>query len=774
MKRIVGGLLLSTTLLGAPAWAAPVTGWLSWRGPDQTGVTRETGLPTRIQSAEDALWVADWGGGSTATLANGHLYIMGFQGTGADLQEGLACLDPETGKILWTRAFNDFLSDTIYLRYATASPAIDPATGHIFMQGTQGIFAAFDPDGKVLWQHSLMEELGRMTFPNGRTASPLVDGDLVITRGITSNWGAQGAPSDRFYAYDMKTGDLVWSSTPAGRPHDNSYSHPYLTWYKGQRVMIAACGDGSVVCVNTRTGDPIWRVQLAGAGINATVVVHHNDKVIVIYGIPYEEPGQLMAFRIPDVDVHAGKPGPVVVDRASVELWSNPDISSSTSSPILAGDRVYATRPTGDLVAVDANTGKVFWTFKLGTEQRNSSPLAAGDVLYAPILDDPAAKGEGNTGEASARGGFYVLKDKGGSVETLSHVSLVGRCMGSPVAYNGKVYIQTSAKVYAFGKAGANPGLPKPVAETPWPKAGAAKELQIIPSEVLLSPGGKTTFRARKLDSNGLAVADVQDPGQLHWSAYVPPTALVKAHMEAAFNNRGELVAPADAKLSAGAFQADLDGLKGLIRGRVMPHLPIQENFEEFTLNSTTTNSVEPPTAFAYPPLPWIGARFRFEVRDVDGSKALTKTIDNRLLQRSTAFIGEPSMKNYTVQADVRSEGRARKMSEVGIINQRYVIVLKGNSQELEVNSNQERLRVAKPFRWKPNVWYTVKARVDVAPDGSGVVHARAWPRGEPEPGTWTIEVPHKTAHNEGSPGLYAFSPQNMRVYVDNIQVTAN
>ena len=38
----------------------------------------------------------------------------------------------------------------------------------------------------------MMEEYGRLTFPNGRTASPVVDKDLVITRGITANWGGQG------------------------------------------------------------------------------------------------------------------------------------------------------------------------------------------------------------------------------------------------------------------------------------------------------------------------------------------------------------------------------------------------------------------------------------------------------------------------------------------------------------------------------------------------------------------------------------------------------
>ena len=61
-----------------------------------------------------------------------------------------------------------------------------------------------------------MEEYGRLTFPNGRTASPLIDADLVMTRGITANWGTQGPGADRFYAFDKKTGEPVWASSPGG------------------------------------------------------------------------------------------------------------------------------------------------------------------------------------------------------------------------------------------------------------------------------------------------------------------------------------------------------------------------------------------------------------------------------------------------------------------------------------------------------------------------------------------------------------------------------
>jgi outer membrane protein assembly factor BamB len=161
-------------------------------------------------------------------------------------------------------------------------------------------------------------------------------------------------------------------------------------------------------------------------------------------------------------------------------------------------------------------------------------------------------------------------------------------------------------------------------------------------------------------------------------------------------------------------------------------------------------------------------------VRDKDGTKALTKTIDNKFFQRATVFMGTPDMKDYTIQADVMSDGNRRKMSEVGLVAQRYYIVLKGNEQKLEVNSNLERLREGVDFKWSPNTWYQLKARVDAQPDGSAIVRAKAWPRGEPEPEKWTIEVPHKTGHRAGSPGLFGFSPQDMRVYIDNVVVTPN
>jgi outer membrane protein assembly factor BamB len=782
MKTSLSKLLAAAAALAISNFGA-VDGWLAWRGPHQNGTSDEKNLPNTVDPSKP-LWTAPFPGQSTPVIANGKVYIMGYQGEGPDLQEGLACFDEETGKLLWKQLFNDFLSDTIYLRYATSTPAVDAETGNVYMMGTQGIFAGFTADGKPLFEHSMMELYGRLTFPNSRSASPLVDGDLVMTHGITANWGANGAAGDRFYAFDKKSGELVWSSSPGDRPKDNSFSHPYVTFLDGRRVLISAAGDGSIVCVNARTGEPIWRVPLAKNGINTTQVVHNNDKVIAIYGFPYE-PGGLVCMKIPHVYPTNIADGPVVVERSQVELWHS-DIYASTSSPILVGDRIYTVAEKGALCSVDVNTGKTLWQVPLGIEQRNSCPMWADGKIYVPILNDPQSGGGAAGGEQAAageggavgKGGFYIFKVENDQPKELSHIALDGRCFGTPVAYNGKVYMQTTRQLYCFGKKGNNPGVGKTTVE-PWPKPGPAAQLQIIPSEVLMHPGEARSFRVRALDANGFTVEELKDLKNVKFESFIPATARVRASMKGSFSPEGKLVADKDPVASAGAFQATYNGLRGTMRGRVLPGLPIKQDFESFNLSETTTNTIEQPTKFSYPPLPWIGARFKFEVRDKEGTKALVKTIDNKFFQRATVFMGDPALKNYTIQADVMTEGNKRKMSEVGIINQRYMIVLKGNEQKLEINSNLERIRVPalgapSNFKVEPNTWYTLKARVDVAADGSGVVRAKAWKRNEPEPEKWTLEVPHKTAHKNGCPGLFGFAPQDQRVVVDNILVTPN
>jgi hypothetical protein len=109
------------------------------------------------------------------------------------------------------------------------------------------------------------------------------------------------------------------------------------------------------------------------------------------------------------------------------------------------------------------------------------------------------------------------------------------------------------------------------------------------------------------------------------------------------------------------------------------------------------------------------------------------------------------------------------------LVNQRYLIALVGNWRILEVSSNHDRLKQSVPFNVKPNTWYTLKTKVKDNGDGSGVVMAKAWIRGEAEPDAWTIEVPVDKLHPKGAPAIYALSPQaQKRVYLDNLKINPN
>jgi len=733
---------------------AAVEGWLSWRGPQQDGTSMETGLPDKLSLEKpDLLWTMDLAGRGTPVVAGDKVYVFGYEGEGADLQEILRCLEADTGKVLWEKRFSDFLSDIIYNRYSIGSATVDRETGNVYLMTSPGLFMAFTPEGKKVWEHSMMEEFGRLTFPNGRTGSPVIDGDLVIVQGITANWGSEGPARNRFYAFDKKSGYLIWSSTPGVGPKDSSFATPVFTNLGKRRVFYTGTGCGNLVCVDARTGQPLSRFQMLTGGINSSVLLYKDNSIIAIHGkenIDTSEIGRMIRVKM---DALPGKDGKQVVLGKSDEMWRNP-LGIFTSSGVLVGNKVYQVVHTGSLFCVNADDGKILWEKKLSYTQLHASPTYADGKLYIPMKD----------------GNFYILRPTDTGAEELSKVQLEGECLGAPAIWNGKIYVHTTKKVYCFGKAGDNPGKPKPVEPAAEPKAGKAVALQTIPSEVLLSAGESITVNLRAVDEYG-RVLEGKKIDKAKWEGFIPPQAKVKASLNATMANDGKLKASDVNRSSAGMFKATADNLNGYVRGRVMPSLPFNEDFQRFELGEKS----EADGPFSYPPLPWIGARFKWIVQGDQGEKVLAKDLSRLLFQRTTTFFGAPGMSNYTVMADVMTDGNRRVMSTVGVVNQRYIIALDGNWQVLEVNSNHDRIKVSVPFEWDYKVWYRLKTRVDVAADGSGVVRAKAWPRDQPEPEAWTIEVPHKNAHTHGSPGLYGFTPQNKkRVYIDNVSVTPN
>ena len=743
-------ILLATSLLSEDVHRG---NWVSWRGPLQTGVSLEHYADGEFNP--EPVWSDAIAGRGTPVIFQGRIYSWGYRGKGPDLEEVVQVRDEETGKVIWERGEQDFMSDTIYDRYSIGSVAVDPETGYVVAASAYGLITCYDSEGNEVWQHSMVERFGRLTFPNGRAGSPVIDGDIVIVRGVTSYWGADGPARDRFFGFDKRSGELVWSSSPGvGPPYlkDSSMSNPFVETVDGRRVFYAGTGCGNIVCVNVNDGTPIWRWQVSKGGINASPVLFGRNLVCVHGAENFDttETGRLFSIPVPeDLDNVEGE---VEVDqggapklKADLDVWRQ-TIEQFTSSPVIHEGKVYQMDKAGRLHCVDAESGGLLWELKLANEQLHASPALVDGMLLVPLYP----------------GEFVVIDVTGEEPDILHRIAVEGNCVGSPAICNGKVYVHTTANLYAFEI--KNNGINwADSPETSQPSPGEAAGLTGIPSDILLKAGDFQSVSLKKVDAYGNVVGEADASGA-EWSKFVPPTAKVKAEMDAVIEG-GRISATTDAGLSAGAWKANVDGLEGVLRGRVISDLPYNEDFETFEL----TDGV------AFPPLPWIGARLKWDIQELEGNKVLQKTLDSVLFQRSLSFIGDPELSNYTVQADVMTDGSRRIKSVVGLINQRYIIALVGNSNIIEISSNHERVKASTPFPISANQWYTLKTRVDLAKDGSGVVLGKAWKKGEPEPEGWTIEYSHKRAHKEGAPGLFGFSPQAQKtVYIDNIQVFSN
>ncbi len=734
--------------------------WISWRGPLQTGASLETYENWSLDSKP--LWTYDIAGRGTPVIYKGRLYSWGYRGKGADLEEVVTVHDEKTGKMIWERVAQDFLSDTIYNRYSIGSVGIDPETENIYVATTFGLVTCYDKDGKQLWRHSMVERFGRLTFPNGRAGQPIIDGDIVVIRGVTSYWGKQGPARDRFFGFDKNSGDLVWSSTPGVGPpflKDSSMSSPWVETRGNKRVFYAGTGCGNIVCVNIRDGKPLWRYQVSKGGVNSSPLIF-GDRLIGIHGkenLDSTDIGRMFSIQLPKDFSNTGgavdaKQGGAPLLPQGAEVW-RAGLEMFTSSPLLNEGKIYQVTKTGNLACVDAESGKMLWQKKLANEQLHSSPAMADGILYVPTYP----------------GKLFVLKPNDQGAEILHEIELEGNCLGSPTICNGRVYVHTTRKLYCFNMNYDSIAW-KSMVEEKLPVAGAAISLQAVPADVLLAPGQTIQIETREVDVDGNFVK-VHDSSSLTWEKFIPPTAKVKVKMDASME-KGQISAGADAEISAGMFKGSDQELTGFVRGRVLPALPYQEDFEGFDL--TVDHAVD-QVKFSYPPLPWIGGRLKWEVREIDGNKVLAKTLDRILFQRSVTYIASPHLKNYTFQADVMTDGNRRVKSVVGLINQHYLITLVGPANRMEVSSNQERIKQSVAFPVKANQWYTLKTRIDVNTDGSGVVRGKAWKKGEVEPDAWTIEVKHKVAHKVGAPGLFGFSPQSKkRVFVDNLSIQAN
>lgn len=542
-----------------------------------------------------------------------------------------------------------------------------------------------------------------------------------------TGWDEYAIPAHRYVAFHKATGEVVWIQSTRLRPEDTTYSTPFVTVIDGQAAIVAGAGDGSVYAIQPRTGKIIFRYDASTRGI--------NTPPIVVDGIVYCGHGEqtfedttvlgaVFAFK-------ATGEGDITKNR----LWQLPAKTVSRSAPLLIDGRVYFIDDGAGLFVVDAKTGKEVGKTKLGRIMFGSAVAGDGKIYVGEY------------------GRFYILApDKSAKgVKILSDVRLNGQeLIGSPIISHGKVFIPTLAEMYCIGlkdvKPSADPIPPAPKEADPKTDQKLA-QVQITPAELLVKPGDKVKLTVRTFNAKGQRI-----PSEAKATFVVDGSGSV--------SDSGEFQAPANAAHVAAKIAAEVEGIRSPVaRVRVVPNLPWTFDISDKQV-----------------PVTWIGARYRHQVREVDGDPALVKITTIPKGTRSQLWMGQPELHDYTIQADFKTSIKDGKIPDVGVINQRYTLALMGAHQQLQIRSWVPRLelRFAKTikFAWEAQTWYTLKFQSENQADRV-VLRGKVWRRGDPEPSDWTIEAADLTPNRIGSPGLFG-NASDAEIFIDNISVTPN
>ena len=712
----------------APALIA--SDWPESRGPSRDGTSSEKNLPSRWSpSGENLAWTLPFGGRSAPIIHGNRFYLQTTTAGDVSLtQERLVAVDATSGKVLWEQKVSQFLSDVPQHRAAWASPAVDSTTGNIFMFTISAELLAFSPEGKVLWKRSLPEEYGAITTHGGRTTSPIVEGNMVILNTLLQGWGDLGRPGNRYFAFDKTTGQTIWISAPQTRHYDTNYSSPIVVDINGVRQLVVGGTDGVFHGIKVNTGQPVWSLEVSKRAILNSPIFRDNT-VYIAHGeenIDTTEMGMLAAVDATGTGVLTG---------AAIK-WKTHNFMPTFASPVMDAERLYGVDNSGILGAFDLKTGKELWTKTLGTLQKGSPTLADGKLYIG-----------------TENGKFYILRPSAAGVEVLDE-DVLGTAgnpepiIASPAVANGRVYVVSMERVYAIGpkQPTTTTAAEPPMRLAPTAAPGPPAAVQVFPYEALLDTGASQAFTVKLYDAKGQFIREAK-AGEVQWAT---------DQLAGTIGADGKYVAPADG--AAGYVKATVGSITGQARVRVIPPLPWSFDFE----------------GIKAAPM-WWTSNLKAVPRELDGSGVLVRPRDDTVGRRTKLMMGRPDWSDYTVEADVRGLEMRRQRGDVGLINQRYVLMLFGNNQKLELQpwqaANEMTVSVAN-VPWEINTWYRMKLRVQNRPDGTTLAQGKVWKRDQPEPAKWTIEKVDRIPHRAGAPGLYGDGISD--VFFDNFKVYKN
>jgi outer membrane protein assembly factor BamB len=403
--------------------------WPDFRGPrgdgnvTAPGDNKLIGLPLTWSETNNIKWKTEipHRGWSTPVVMGGQIWMTTATEEGHDYFA--ICVDQESGKML----FNEKIFHTDSPEplgngasmncYATPSAVIEPGRVYVHF-GSAGTACLDTKTGKVIWKRNDLP----CRHYRGASASPVLFENLLI---LTFD----GADLQYTAALDTITGATVWKTNrsvvwndesvpgPMARDGDLRKSHgtPLIATVAGKPQLISV-GAKASYGYDPRTGDELWRVEYNDWS-SAPRPLYENGLAYIVTGLRTKEMWAVKANGRGNItDTHVA--------------WKLSTHIGKYASPLLVDGLIYTPAEESFVTCLEAATGKVVWTERIGGKYA-ASPIYADGRLYFFSQD----------------GTTTVLKP-GRALEVLATNKLDAGFMASPAADGKALYLRTRTHLY--------------------------------------------------------------------------------------------------------------------------------------------------------------------------------------------------------------------------------------------------------------------------------------------------------------------------------------
>ena len=468
IRLILTALLVSA--FAAPADGPDAEGWSRFRGPNGSGVSDSTHLPSEFGPDKNVVWKTPLPfGHSSPALTRDRIFLTAAR---ADNLVTI-CLDRQSGRILWEREAPRPRKEKLDSRNGPAgpTPATDGTNVYVFFADF-GLLS-YDMNGRERWR----VPLGPFNNLYGMGASPVLIGDLVVLACDQNN-------GSFIIAIGQQDGRVRWKTA---RPEAHSgHSTPILFTPAGAATQIIVPGSFLLTAYSAGSGEKLWWVGGLSFELKSTPVVSGDTLFINGFGTPQNQPG-----AHPDIALfdeiqrqHADPAG--IVRLASmpnpgaiswIDLDSNGEISPGEwdyyRAAMASDNGMLAIRlgGRGDMTAANLR-----WKYHKAVPQL-PSPLLYRGVLYmvndggivtALNPETGAELGQGRLKGAIdhyyaspvaadnkvfmlSETGKVVVLPPGGGLDPIAVNDLGDDIYATPAISGGRIYLRTRSWLYCFG-----------------------------------------------------------------------------------------------------------------------------------------------------------------------------------------------------------------------------------------------------------------------------------------------------------------------------------